>query len=80
MDATNLKEFSFKELKALTENFSPGMFGMGGFGRMFKGWVDENTLAPSTLSGTGMAVAVKRFYPGSSEDVEQWQVVLLSTC
>lgn len=80
METSNLRVFSFAELKAATENFRPGMFGKGGFGRMFKGWVtwvDENTLVPSTIIGTGIAVAVKRFYPGSSEDVEQWEVVLL---
>ncbi|KAI9165303.1 hypothetical protein LWI28_011444 [Acer negundo] len=41
-------------------NFSPdSLLGEGGFGRVYKGWVDEKTLSPSSKMGIGMAVAIK---------------------
>lgn len=78
METSNLRVYRFTELKDATENFRQGAFGAGGFGSMFKGWVDEKTLAPSKV-GTGMAVAVKRLPTESIQGVKQWQVVLLST-
>ncbi|TXG66865.1 hypothetical protein EZV62_008140 [Acer yangbiense] len=42
-------------------NFSPdSLLGEGGFWRVYEGWVDEKTLAPSTR-GIGMAVAIKNY-------------------
>ncbi|XP_031107695.1 probable serine/threonine-protein kinase PIX13 [Ipomoea triloba] len=71
----NLKVYSLAELKVVTSNFKPEMvLGTGGFGTMFKGWVDENTLAPSK-PGSGMIVAIKRLSPGSLR--EQSEVNLL---
>jgi len=35
------------------------MLGEGGFGSVFKGWIDENTFT-ATKPGTGMVIAVKR--------------------
>lgn len=56
----NLKMYSFAELKSTTRNFRPDtIWGEGGFGRVFEGWVDNKTLAPSKV-GIGMAVAVKK--------------------
>ncbi|KAI3802669.1 hypothetical protein L1987_30810 [Smallanthus sonchifolius] len=55
------KEFKFDDLKKATGNFSPDLLlGTGGFGNVFLGWIDRNTLAPSK-HGDGIAVAVKRF-------------------
>ncbi|TXG59918.1 hypothetical protein EZV62_014491 [Acer yangbiense] len=63
----SLKEFRFKELKIATMNFSPdSLLGQGGYGRIYKGWVDEKTLAPSSKMGIGMAVAIKELNPGSN--------------
>ncbi|KAK0606097.1 hypothetical protein LWI29_034124 [Acer saccharum] len=56
----SLKEFSFNDLKIATNYFKPAsLLGEGRYGRVFKGWVDEKTLAPSSMMGIGMAVAVK---------------------
>lgn len=38
----NLRIFTFSELKAATKNFRPDtVLGEGGFGKVFKGWLDE---------------------------------------
>ncbi|KAK2656837.1 hypothetical protein Ddye_009889 [Dipteronia dyeriana] len=71
---SNLKQFSFKELKIATKNFSPdAMMGGGDFGRVYKGWVDEKTLAPSAVMGNGMAVAIRKLDPHSHQGFEEWQ-------
>ncbi|CAK9313250.1 unnamed protein product [Citrullus colocynthis] len=55
----NLKVYTLTELKKATKNFrADGMVGEGGFGRVFKGWVDEVTCQPSKV-GVGIPVAVK---------------------
>ncbi|KAK9922801.1 hypothetical protein M0R45_031247 [Rubus argutus] len=57
---SNLRVFSYEELNNATRNFrSDSMIGEGRFGRVFKGWLDEKTLAPSK-PGTGMFVAIKK--------------------
>ncbi|GLT58823.1 hypothetical protein SLA2020_316860 [Shorea laevis] len=69
----NLKLFTLSELKAATGNFKPAtVLGEGGFGRVFKGWVDEKTYAPSKV-GVGMAVAVKKSNPDSLQGLKEWQ-------
>ncbi|XP_021283849.1 probable serine/threonine-protein kinase PIX13 isoform X2 [Herrania umbratica] len=71
--STTLKIFTLAELKAATRNFRPDtVLGEGGFGRVFKGWVDEKTYAPSKV-GVGMAVAVKKSNPDSSQGLQEWQ-------
>nr|XP_043632359.1 probable serine/threonine-protein kinase PIX13 isoform X2 [Erigeron canadensis] len=69
----NLKAFSFSDLKSATRNFRPDtMLGEGGFGRVFKGWVDGETYAPSKV-GIGIAVAVKKSNPDSPQGLKEWQ-------
>ena len=66
--------FTFVELKTATKNFRPdSVLGEGGFGRVYKGWVDEKTMAP-TRNGTGMVVAVKKLNSESMQGYEEWQV------
>ncbi|KAL8232362.1 hypothetical protein R6Q57_002140 [Mikania cordata] len=68
-----LKEFRFSDLKKATISFSPDLIlGEGGFGKVFLGWVKENTLAPSK-QGVGMAVAVKRLNKESAQGAAEWQ-------
>ncbi|KAJ0040726.1 hypothetical protein Pint_28703 [Pistacia integerrima] len=63
LETPNLKVFSFADLKVATKNFkSDTLLGEGGFGKVFKGWIDEKTLAPSK-SGIGMVVAIKKLNP-----------------
>ncbi|GAA0141759.1 hypothetical protein LIER_02826 [Lithospermum erythrorhizon] len=73
LPAANLKEYSFNELKRTTNNFKSDMvLGIGGFGTVYKGWVDENTLAPSKI-GSGMVVAIKKLNPDSVQGLAEWQ-------
>lgn len=75
LETPNLRVFSFAELKSATRNFrSDTVLGEGGFGKVFKGWVDEKTLAPSKV-GTGMMVAIKKLNPESMQGFQEWQVL-----
>ncbi|XP_050204090.1 probable serine/threonine-protein kinase PBL3 [Mercurialis annua] len=69
---SNLKSFSFNELKNATKNFrSETILGEGGFGCVFKGWLDGNTLAPAK-PGSGIVVAVKRLKAESFQGHKEW--------
>ncbi|XP_031400939.1 uncharacterized protein LOC116210923 isoform X2 [Punica granatum] len=69
----NLKLFTFSELKSAARNFGPDfLLGEGGFGKVYKGWVDEKTLAPSRRD-SGIPVAVKKLNPESIEGFNEWQ-------
>lgn len=75
----NLKMFTLQELRAATKNFRPDtMLGEGGFGRVFKGWIDDKTYVPSKV-GVGMAVAVKKSNPDSLQGLQEWQVSSLNS-
>ncbi|KAD2223650.1 hypothetical protein E3N88_41616 [Mikania micrantha] len=70
----NLKVFKLSDLKKATNNFSPNLIlGEGGFWKVFFGWVEENTLAPSK-QGVGMVVAVKRLKKKSSQGSTDCQI------
>ncbi|KAK4419653.1 putative serine/threonine-protein kinase PBL3 [Sesamum alatum] len=70
--SSNLKSFTFSDLKNATRNFrSDSLLGEGGFGYVFKGWIDEHTFAPSR-PGTGMVVAVKKLKPESFQGHREW--------
>ncbi|XP_073046379.1 probable serine/threonine-protein kinase PIX13 [Primulina eburnea] len=69
----NLKMFTFTQLRTATRNFRPDtVLGEGGFGTVFKGWLDESTYAPSRV-GVGIPVAVKKSNPGSEQGLKEWQ-------
>ncbi|KAH9710636.1 protein kinase domain-containing protein [Citrus sinensis] len=73
LETPDLKVFSFLDLKSATKNFKPdSLLGEGGFGRVYKGWVDDKTLAPSK-TGLGMVVAIKKLNPESMQGFEEWQ-------
>ncbi|PWZ22706.1 putative serine/threonine-protein kinase PIX13 [Zea mays] len=73
LESPNLKIYTFAELKSATRNFRPEtVLGEGGFGKVYKGWVDEKTMNPSKAS-TGVMVAVKKLNPESVQGMEQWQ-------
>ncbi|KAK9090688.1 hypothetical protein Sjap_023865 [Stephania japonica] len=68
----HLKAFTFSELKNATRNFRPdSLLGEGGFGYVFKGWLDEHTLAASR-PGSGMVVAVKKLKPEGFQGHKEW--------
>ena len=74
LSSSNLKAFLFSDLKNATKNFRPdSLLGEGGFGHVFKGWIDEHTLAPSK-PGIGMVGAVKKLKPEGFQGHKEWLV------
>lgn len=74
LQSSNLKSFSFGELRAATRNFRPdSVLGGGGFGSVFKGWIDEQTFGPAK-PGTGMIAAVKKLNQEGSQGHREWLV------
>ncbi|XP_038883360.1 receptor-like cytoplasmic kinase 176 [Benincasa hispida] len=72
LQCPNLKNFSFNELKTATRNFRPdSVVGEGGFGSVFKGWIDEHSLTP-TKAGTGLVIAVKRLNRDGVQGHKEW--------
>ncbi|KAL2502826.1 Protein kinase APK1A [Forsythia ovata] len=72
LQSSNLKSFTFSDLKAATRNFRPdSVLGEGGFGSVFKGWVDENSLAASK-PGAGIVVAVKKLNQEGWQGHKEW--------
>ncbi|XP_022952040.1 probable serine/threonine-protein kinase PBL3 [Cucurbita moschata] len=72
LSSSNLKPFSFNELKNATRNFRPdSLLGEGGFGCVFKGWIDENTWA-ATRPGSGIVVAVKKLKLEAPQGHKEW--------
>ncbi|GAU43565.1 hypothetical protein TSUD_240510 [Trifolium subterraneum] len=60
-----LKAFAFTELKNATRNFRrDSLLGEGGFGHVYKGWIDEHTYT-AAKPGSGMVIAIKRLKPES---------------
>ncbi|KAH7546331.1 hypothetical protein FEM48_Zijuj01G0189300 [Ziziphus jujuba var. spinosa] len=69
-----LLQFAFQELKAATGNFRPdSILGEGGFGYVFKGWIEENGTAPAK-PGSGITVAVKSLKPDGLQGHREWVV------
>ncbi|KAI3771703.1 hypothetical protein L6452_02870 [Arctium lappa] len=67
-----LLQFSFHELKSATGNFRPdSILGEGGFGFVFKGWIEENGTAPAK-PGSGVTVAVKSLKPDGLQGHREW--------
>ncbi|KAG6765359.1 hypothetical protein POTOM_029395 [Populus tomentosa] len=72
LQSSNLKSFPFNELKAATRNFRPdSVLGEGGFGCVFKGWIDEHSLT-AARPGTGIVIAVKRLNQESLQGHQEW--------
>lgn len=72
--SSQLKKFSFDELKMATRNFRPdSILGEGGFGCVFKGWVEENGTSP-VKPGTGLTVAVKTLNHDGHQGHKEWLV------
>ncbi|XP_076954336.1 putative receptor-like protein kinase At5g39000 [Bidens hawaiensis] len=70
--SSSLKEYTFDDLENATKKFSPDLLlGEGDFGKVFLGWVEQNTLAPSK-QGVEIAIAVKRFHLEDFQDHAKW--------
>ncbi|XP_031287328.1 probable serine/threonine-protein kinase PIX7 isoform X3 [Pistacia vera] len=70
--ASQLRKFGFNDLKLATRNFRPeSLLGEGGFGCVFKGWVEDNGTAP-VKPGTGLTVAVKTLNHDGLQGHKEW--------
>jgi hypothetical protein len=62
-----------------TRNFRPdSVLGEGGFGSVFKGWIDEQTFS-AAKPGTGMVIAVKRLNQDGFQGHKEWLVSSFSS-
>lgn len=78
LQSPNLKSFVFSDLKVATRNFRPdSVLGGGGFGSVFKGWIDENSFT-AAKPGTGMVIAVKKLHQESFQGHKEWLVSFVS--
>lgn len=74
LQSSNLKSFCFADLKMATRNFRPdSVLGVGGFGSVFKGWIDENSFA-AAKPGAGIVIAVKRLNLEGLQGHQEWLV------
>ncbi|CAL9199198.1 unnamed protein product [Musa hybrid cultivar] len=72
LSSSQLKAFTFNELRNATRNFRPdSLLGEGGFGYVYKGWIDEQSFS-ATKPGCGMVVAVKKLKPESFQGHKEW--------
>ncbi|XP_030537597.1 probable serine/threonine-protein kinase PBL9 [Rhodamnia argentea] len=72
LQSSNVKNFSYADVRMATRNFRPdSVLGEGGFGSVFKGWIDENSFA-AAKPGTGMVIAVKRLNQESFQGHREW--------
>ncbi|KAJ0667176.1 putative protein kinase RLK-Pelle-RLCK-VIIa-2 family [Helianthus annuus] len=70
--SSRLRKFAFNDLKTATRNFRPeSLLGEGGFGCVFKGWIEENGTAP-VKPGTGLTVAVKTLNHDGLQGHKEW--------
>ncbi|XP_058187705.1 receptor-like protein kinase FERONIA [Rhododendron vialii] len=70
LPSSNLRIFTFSELRTATKNFrNERMLGEGGFGRVYRGLLDEK-------NGRGLVFAVKKLMAGSMQGFREWQAEL----
>lgn len=73
----NLRIFSYQDLKSATRNFRPdSLLGEGGFGSVYKGWIDEHGTT-AAKAGTGLTVAVKQLNQEGLQGHREWLVSVL---
>ncbi|XP_043702219.1 receptor-like cytoplasmic kinase 176 isoform X1 [Telopea speciosissima] len=72
LQSSKVKSFTFSDLKMATRNFRPdSVLGEGGFGSVFKGWIDEHSFT-ATKPGTGVVIAVKRLNQEGFQGHREW--------
>lgn len=72
LQSANVKIFSYNDLRLATRSFRPtNVLGEGGFGPVYKGWIDENTLS-ACKPGSGIPVAVKRLNQEGLQGHREW--------
>lgn len=71
---SNLRAFTYAQLKAATHNFRRDMVvGKGGFGSVYKGWLKEKMM-PRGIKKT--AIAIKILSPASAQGAKEWKVCI----
>ncbi|KAK1387719.1 putative vascular endothelial growth factor receptor 2 (VEGFR2) [Heracleum sosnowskyi] len=70
LQSSKLKRFSLNDISKATNKFD-SVLGEGGFGRVYKGWVKENTFAAAKW-GTGLGIAVKSLHGSSAQGYKEW--------
>ncbi|KAK7299787.1 hypothetical protein RJT34_10615 [Clitoria ternatea] len=71
LPTSNLRIFTFAELRAATKNFrADTVLGEGGFGKVFKGWLEDKA---GSKSGSGTVIAVKKLNSESLQGLEEWR-------
>lgn len=74
LSSPHLKAFSYADLQNATKNFrADNLLGEGGFGYVYKGWLDKEKLTPAR-PGSGMVVAVKKLKPKGFQGHKEWLV------
>ncbi|KAJ9160017.1 hypothetical protein P3X46_025458 [Hevea brasiliensis] len=72
LQSPDLVSFGFSELKEATSNFNQdAVLGEDGFGLVFKGWIDKDSLRPARPE-TGMPIAVKRLNQKGVRGQQEW--------
>ncbi|KAH6821286.1 protein kinase 2B [Perilla frutescens var. hirtella] len=73
LSSTNLKSFSLEQLRRATSDFceDDSLLGEGGFGCVFKGWLDEETLN-ATTPPSALPVAIKKLIPTGFQGHKEW--------
>lgn len=72
--ASQPRNFAFNELCLATRNFRREyLLGVGGFGSVYKGWINERGSSP-VKPGTGVAVAVKTLNRHGLQGHREWLV------
>ncbi|CAN4079359.1 unnamed protein product [Withania somnifera] len=70
--ASQVRNFAYNELRLATRNFSrEGLLGEGGFGSVYRGWINENGGSP-VKPDTGIAVAVKTLNRHGLQGHREW--------
>lgn len=73
---SHLKQYTYRELVIATRNFRREYFlGEGGFGTVFKGWINRDDNSPSR-PGLGLPVAVKTLNREGSQGHKEWMVFI----
>ncbi|XVF02357.1 hypothetical protein REPUB_Repub04eG0168500 [Reevesia pubescens] len=76
LQSSNLKTFTFGELRTATRNFRPNnVLGEGGFGSIFKGWIDKHSLT-TTKPGTSIVIAFKTLSQEGFQGYKEWLLKL----
>ncbi|XP_057771302.1 receptor-like cytoplasmic kinase 176 isoform X2 [Salvia miltiorrhiza] len=68
----NVMAIEYEEIRKATKNFTADLLvGEGGFGSVYKGWIDEHNLT-AVKPGSGIAVAIKKMNHQGLQGHKEW--------